>query len=294
MKKVALANGFGAEVTDVDLAHSDPATDAAIHQAYLDHRVLVVRDQHLSVAEQIAFSRRFGPLLLIEKKPGLHAVLDPEIDEISNVEGNGQIADPDSENQKFKAGNQLWHTDMSFRPIPATASLLYCHEAVSHGGGTEFADMVAAYDALPADRQAALDGLIAEHSLLQSRTQLGMTEDDVTDAMRERFPPAFQPLVRTHPETGRKALFLSGDAFRILGMDDAAAVALIDELIDYATQPRFTFVHQWTPGDLVIWDNRCTIHRGLAYEARNERRVMHRTTAMGDGPTVIAGEIVLA
>jgi alpha-ketoglutarate-dependent 2,4-dichlorophenoxyacetate dioxygenase len=294
MKISPLERGFGAEVTDVDLAHADAATQAALHQAFLEHSVLIVREQRLSVAEQIAFSRRFGPLLLLPKKPGLHSVMDPEIDEITNVEANGQIADPDSENQKFKAGNQLWHTDMSFRPIPATASLLYCHEAVSQGGGTEFADMYAVYEALPEARKAQLDGLIAEHTLLRSRLQLGMTEDDVTDEFRARFPPAFQPLVRVHPETGRKALFLSGDAYSIVGMDEDAGIALLDELIAFATQPRFIFLHRWRPGDVLIWDNRCTMHRGMAYEARSERRVMHRTTAMGEKALVVDGEIVLA
>jgi alpha-ketoglutarate-dependent 2,4-dichlorophenoxyacetate dioxygenase len=289
-----LDRGFAAEVTGVDLAATDAATDAALHDAFLAHSILVVRDQHLSVAEQIAFSRRFGPLLLIPKKPGLHSVLDEEIDEITNVEASGKIADPNSENQKFKAGNQLWHTDMSFRPIPATASLLYCHEAVSRGGGTEFADMYAAYDALPEARKAALEGLIAEHSLLKSRLQLGMTEDDVSADMRKRYPPALQPIVRVHPETGRKALFLSGDAYRIVDMDEADGLALIEELIAFATQPQFVMLHQWRPGDLLIWDNRCTMHRGMGYEATTERRVMHRTTAMGEVPTVFEGEIVLA
>jgi alpha-ketoglutarate-dependent 2,4-dichlorophenoxyacetate dioxygenase len=286
--------GFVAEVLGVNVAGLGLGGDTEFHRAYLRHSVLVVRDQHLSVEQHIAFSQRFGPLLQLPKKPGIdHCVAAPEIDEISNIGPDGRIAAPESDNQKFKAGNQLWHTDGSFRPIPASTSLLLCHEAVSRGGGTEFADMYAAYDALPAHRKAMLDGLMAEHSLLRSRTLLGLAEDDVTDEMRTRFPPALQPVVRVHPETGRKALFLSQDAYRIHGMSDAEGEELLCELIAFATQRRFVYRHDWRPGDLVLWDNRCTMHRALAFEARRERRVMHRTTAMCTRPTVVGGRIAV-
>jgi alpha-ketoglutarate-dependent 2,4-dichlorophenoxyacetate dioxygenase len=286
--------GFVAEILGADVARFGPEGYVAFHRAYLDHSVLVVRDQHLSVEEHVAFSRRFGPLLQLPKSPGIeHNVAAPEIDEISNIGPDGLIAAPESDGQKFKAGNQLWHTDGSFRPTPASTSLLLCHEAVSRGGGTEFADMYAAYDALPAHRKTVLEGLLAEHSLLRTRTLLGLTEDDVTDEMRERFPPAPQPIVRVHPETGRKALFLSEDAYRIRGMSDEDGRDLLAELIAFATSPRFIYRHDWRPGDLVIWDNRCTMHRALAYEARLERRVMHRTTAMCTRPTVVDGVIAV-
>jgi alpha-ketoglutarate-dependent 2,4-dichlorophenoxyacetate dioxygenase len=286
--------GFVAEILGADVSRFGPREDAEFHRAYLHHSVLVVRDQHLSVEEHIAFSERFGPLLQLPKKPGIdHCVAAPEIDEISNIGPDGQIAPPESDNQKFKAGNQLWHTDGSFRPAPASTSLLLCHEAVSEGGGTEFADMTGAYEALPAHRKAMLEGLLAEHSLLRSRTLLGLDEDDVTDEMRERFPPTLQPIVRVHPETGRKGLFLSQDAYRVCGMSDEASEELLSELIAFATQPRFVYRHHWHPGDLVIWDNRCTMHRGLAFEARRERRVMHRTTAMCTRPTVVDGKIAV-
>jgi alpha-ketoglutarate-dependent 2,4-dichlorophenoxyacetate dioxygenase len=285
--------GFVAEVVGIDVANLDADAGAALHQAYLDHAVLVLRDQRLSIEQHIAFSRRYGPLLQLPKQPGVeHCIAAPEIDEISNVGPDGEIQDPSSDNQKFKAGNQLWHSDGSFRPVPAATSLLLCHEAVAVGGGTEYADMTGAYEALPDAEKAQLDGLLAEHSLLRTRTLKGLAAEEVTDEMRGRFPPALQPVVRIHPETGRKGLFLSEDAYCIIGMDEAEGQALLERLIAFSTQPRFVYRHQWRPGDLVIWDNRCTMHRGLAYEAQNMRRVMHRTTAMCTRPTVVEGAIV--
>jgi alpha-ketoglutarate-dependent 2,4-dichlorophenoxyacetate dioxygenase len=285
-----LAGGFGAEVTGVDLANVSAADAKAVYQAYLDYSLLVVRDQTLSVDQHIEYSKQFGPLLMLGSSDGDKRA---EIDTHSNVEPDGSIADPNSRGQKFKAGNQLWHTDMSFLPIPATASLLLCHEAVSQGGQTEYADMYSAYDALTDEKKAQLEPMIVEHSLWRSRTQKGLTEDDITPEMREAYPPALQPMVRTHAESGRKHLYLSGDAYRIVGMDDDAAVDLIEDLIDFSTHPRFTYAHPWRKGDLVIWDNRTTMHRGLAYDATKEKRVMHRTTAMQEKPTVVDGAIVV-
>jgi alpha-ketoglutarate-dependent 2,4-dichlorophenoxyacetate dioxygenase len=185
----------------------------------------------------------------------------------------------DDRRNLFNLGNQLWHTDSSFKRIPAKCSLLSARELPSPGpmggGETEFADMRAAWDALPEARKCQLDGLAVEHSIFRSRSQIGFA--DFNDAIFKELPPVRQALVRHHRYSGRTSLYLASHASHIIGRPVEEGRALIEELIAFATQPQFVYRHRWTVGDLVIWDNRCTMHRGRPYDD-TQRRVLHRTT----------------
>ena len=176
----------------------------------------------------------------------------------------------------IQLGNRLWHTDSSFKHLPARASLLYARQIPPIGGHTEFADMRAAYDALPEELKARLKGLIAEHSLANSRLRTGFT--NFTDAERAGLPPVPQLIVRTLPETNRKTLYIASHAGRIFGLPDADGRALIDQLIEHATQRRFVYIHRWRVGDLVMWDDRCTMHRGAEFDDLRWTRDMQRAT----------------
>jgi alpha-ketoglutarate-dependent 2,4-dichlorophenoxyacetate dioxygenase len=173
-------------------------------------------------------------------------------------------------------GNRLWHTDSSFKYLPARASLLYARKIPPIGGHTEFADLRAAYDALPDEFKARLEGLIAEHSLANSRLRTGFT--NFTEAERAGLPPVPQLIVRTLPETNRKTLYVASHAGRIFGLPDADGRALIDQLIEHATQRRFVYTHRWRVGDLVMWDDRCTMHRGTEFDDLRWTRDMQRAT----------------
>src|SRR4030095_1021101 len=188
----------------------------------------------------------------------------------------------DSRTRLFALGNRLWHSDSSFKPVPAKYSILHSHSVPSKGGNTEFADMRTAYDALDADTKREIDDLICEHSQIFSRQQLGFT--DFTDEERARFAPVRQRLVRTHPSTGRKSLFLASQAGGIVGWPVPESRAFLRDLVEHATQRQFVYSHRWQVGDLVMWDNRRTMHRVRPYPD-GERRDMRRTTLMGDGPT---------
>ena len=202
---------------------------------------------------------------------------------MSNLDKHNNVYARDDRRRLFAIGNRLWHSDSSFKVIPAKYSLLHARSIPSKGGNTEFADMRAAYDALDADTRAEIEGLICEHSQIFSRQQLGFT--DFTDEERERFKPVRQRLVRTHPATGRKSLYLASHAGGILGWPVPEARAFLRDLVEHATQRQFVYAHKWTVGDLVMWDNRRTMHRARPFPA-HEPRDMRRTTLMGDGPTV--------
>ncbi|HVC65513.1 MAG TPA: TauD/TfdA family dioxygenase, partial [Candidatus Dormibacteraeota bacterium] len=203
--------------------------------------------------------------------------------DVSNLDVNNQVFARDSRTRLFSLGNRLWHSDSSFKPIPAKYSLLHAHSIPSRGGNTEFADMRAGYDALDEETRAMCEDLICEHSQLYSRQILGFT--DFTDAERARFAPVRQVLVRTHPVTGRKSLYLSSHAGGIIGWPVPEARAFLRDLIEHATQRQFVYSHQWRVGDLVMWDNRQTMHRARPFP-ENEPRDVRRTTLAGDRPTV--------
>ena len=268
------------EVTGVDLRRpADAALVADVNAAIDRYGVLVFRDQKALVDEElIAFSALLGPLEVTAKSAlaGKKRIADARLGDVSNVDENDRLLALDDRRRMYNLGNQLWHTDASFRAVPAKFSLLHARTIPPSGGETEFADMRAAYDALDPARQAKLEGLVAEHSIWHSRARLGFT--DFSDAERAGLPPVPQLVVRRHPGSGRKTLYLAAHADHIVGWPHAEGRALIDELMDFATQPRFVYSHSWRDGDMVMWDNRCTMHRGRPWDEANHRRDLRRTT----------------
>jgi alpha-ketoglutarate-dependent 2,4-dichlorophenoxyacetate dioxygenase len=278
---------FVGEVTGLDITRPLSAEEVAAVEAGMDrYAVLVLPDQKITDEQQMAFSRNFGAL---EDTRGGN-ITKPEdkrlqsgMADVSNLGKDGRPLDRDSRQRLFNLGNMLWHSDSSFRVIPAKYSLLSARVVNPTGGNTEFADMRAAYDALDDTMRALVDDLVCEHSLMYSRGSLGLL--DYSDEERAMFRPVRQRLVRTHPVTGRRSLYLSSHAGAIVGMPMPEARILIRELTEHATQPRFVYVHRWRPWDLVIWDNRQVMHRVRRYD-ESQPRDMRRTTIAGDTPTV--------
>jgi len=270
---------FAAEIGDVDLSRSLEPTDLiAIKAAFTTYAVLVFPDQHLSQDQHLDFAKMFGPLettiALYRKDAKLR--VRKEFADVSNLDPDNEVWGENSRQRMFQLGNRLWHTDSSFRRLPARASLLYARSIPPIGGHTEFADERAAYDALPENMKRRLHGLVAEHSIFNSRARLGFTE--FSDEERQDMPPVPQALVRTIPETGRKSLYLASHAGRVFGMPEPDGRALIDELIAHATQRQFVYTHRWRVHDLVIWDDRCTMHRGSEFDDLRWKRDMQRAT----------------
>jgi alpha-ketoglutarate-dependent 2,4-dichlorophenoxyacetate dioxygenase len=278
---------FAGEVDGIDMRKPLTAAEvAAIHAGMDEYAVLVFHDQHITAEQQLAYTQSLGEL---EHAIGT-SLRKPEEDrlptvfaDVSNLDKENKPYKYDDRRRLFAIGNRLWHSDSSFKTTPAKYSLLYCLSVVSKGGNTEFADMRAAYDTLDAERKALIEDLVCEHSQMFSRAQLGFT--DFTDEERERFKPVLQVLVRSHPSTGRKSLYLSSHAGSILGMPVPEARFLLRDLVEHATQRKFVYSHKWRVGDLVMWDNRRTMHRVRPYPAE-EPRDMRRTTLKGEGPTV--------
>ena len=269
---------FAAEIGEVDLARLAEADLAEIKEAFWKYAVLVFPEQHLNEEQHLAFARHFGPVetdRVLDQKVTPHR-LDQSFADISNLTPDGKLWEEDSRQRMYKAGNKLWHTDSSFKRLPGLASLLYSRTVAPMGGHTEFADQRAAYDALPAVTKAKLKGLVAEHSIATSRRKSGFTEFNEDEG--RRLPPVPQTLARTIPQSGRKSLYVASHAGRIFGMPDAEGRALIDELIAHTTQRQFVYTHRWRPNDLVMWDNRCTMHRGTDYDDLRWVRDMRRAT----------------
>jgi alpha-ketoglutarate-dependent 2,4-dichlorophenoxyacetate dioxygenase len=271
---------FATEVGDIDLSlHIEAADLAAVKEAFATYAVLIFPDQHLSQDQHLDFARHFGPL---ETTIALHRKDEPlrirqEFADVSNLNSESDVWGKESRQRLFQMGNRLWHTDSSFKRLPARASLLYAHSIPPIGGHTEFADERAAYDALSEETKPRLDSLVAEHSIFHSRARLGFT--NFSDEERQAMPPVPQVLVRTIPESGRRSLYLASHAGRILGMSENDGRALIDELVAHATQRQFVYTHRWRVHDLVIWDNRCTMHRGTDFDDLRWKRDMQRATA---------------
>jgi alpha-ketoglutarate-dependent 2,4-dichlorophenoxyacetate dioxygenase len=271
---------FGAELCGIDLAAGvGPELFAEIEAAFERYAVLVFPAQRLDDERQLAFSRLFGPLEVNPNYAGARMRLRPDVADISNLDADERVLARDDPRNLFNLGNQLWHTDSSFKRIPAKCSLLSARELPTPnemgGGETEFADLRAAWDALPAARKRGLERLVVEHSIFCSRSRIGFA--DFNDDIFKELPPVPQALVRHHPVSGRASLYLASHASHIVGWPVAKGKALIEELIAFATRPEFVYHHRWTVGDLVIWDDRCTMHRGRPYDDR-QRRVLHRTT----------------
>jgi alpha-ketoglutarate-dependent 2,4-dichlorophenoxyacetate dioxygenase len=279
---------LSAEVRGVDLTLAvTPEVFAEIEAAFNRYGILVFPEQPVSDEQQLAFSRLFGPLEVNPNYAGAKMRLRPDIADISNLDAEGRVLARDDRRNLFNLGNQLWHTDSSFKRIPAKCSLLSARELPSSGpvgsGETEFADLRAAWDALPEARKRELDGLVVEHSIFRSRSQIGFA--DFNDEIFKQLPPVPQALVRHHPASGRTSLYLASHASHIIGWPVEEGRALIEELIAFSTQPQFVYQHRWTVGDLVIWDNRCTMHRGRPYDD-TQRRVLHRTTVSDRATTL--------
>ena len=286
---------LGAEVRGVDLTLAvTPEVFAEIEAAFNRYGILVFPEQPVSDEQQLAFSRLFGPLEVNPNYAGAKMRLRPDIADISNLDAEGQVLARDDRRNLFNLGNQLWHTDSSFKRVPAKCSLLSARELPSSGpmggGETEFADLRAAWDALPEARKRELDGLVVEHSIFRSRSQIGFA--DFNDEIFKQLPPVPQALVRHHPASGRTSLYLASHASHVIGWPVERGRALLEELIAFATQLQFVYQHRWTVGDLVIWDNRCTMHRGRPYDD-TQRRVLHRTT-VSDRATTLEQEGLVA
>ena len=285
---------FAARITGVDLSAAiDESMRQAIERAMDEHAVCVLPDQRLDDEGLIAFARLYGPLEvspMVQGKSGVAEfnmrVRHREIFDISNLDENGLLLGAEDARAAYRLGNQLWHTDSSFRQRSAAWSMLHARVVPPTGGDTEFADTRAAYDALPDAMRSKLEGLVAEHSIWHSRARLGGYTP--TEEERRLRPPARHPLVRRHPGSGRNALYIASHASHIVGMPVEEGQALLRELIEFATQPRFVYRHRWRVGDLVIWDNRCTMHRATPLSAGGHVRDMRRTTVIDAAAEALA------
>ncbi len=273
-----LTEHIGAEVQGVDIASPiGDKTSKRLGAALVEHGVLVFRDQEITDDQHVAFTERFGRL----EKTMKHDPIGDNvpIGVISNLDEHGDIIPPEDPRMQYTVGNTLWHSDGAFRPVPLRASFLAAKVVPPDGGGTEFASLCAAYAALSEEKKASLEGLVAEHSLAYSRGQTApelMSEDFLRET-----PPTEQPVVRTIPETEQKALFVGSYAMSVNGWELEKGRALLGELLEWSTQPRFVYRHAWRANDLVAYDNRCCLHRGQSWDRARHKRLLHRTTLAG-------------
>jgi taurine dioxygenase len=273
-----LKPGFGAEILDVDLARAGPETLAGVVGAFHRHGAILVRDQSLSPDDLIRFVRAFG-------EPEGHTLKEytlpgyPEIYILSNRRMDGRPIGAHNDGIG-------WHTDYSYKARPVMATMLYAVEVPPEGSDTLLADQCAAWRALPEDRQRALDGLVLHHSYAHFMATRDFGERVIlSEDQRRDNPDVFHPLIRTHPADGRKALWVStGTVTEIVGMGAAESLALIDELVGFVTRDEFVFRHEWRAGDVLMWDNRCTLHTGTLYDDTKYIREMHRLWVKGDAP----------
>ncbi len=271
---------LGAEVLGLDLSRPVSADDfARLHRAHLDHHVLVFRDQNITPRQQVAFSRRFGPLQIHVLRQ-FQLASDPEVLVISNIRENGQPIG-------LGDAGHFWHSDLSYKETPSLGSMLHAQELPAIGGDTLFANQHTAWDSLPDDLKRAVAGLTAEHSYLARYEDLRKRNPwrpALTQAQIDEVKPVVHPVVRTHPETGRKALFVSEHfTTRIVGLPEDESRALLDALFDHGTRPEHIYRHRWQPQDMVFWDNRSLMHLAAGCP-EDQRRKLYRTTIEGDLP----------
>ncbi len=274
-----LCECFGAEIVGIDLAQPvDDALYARIHSAFLERQLLLFRDQDLSPANHVALGRRFGEVQ-VHVMNQYHADGFPELYFLTNLDEQGKPSGrhPDK-------GTLAWHTDGSWRRVTGQATMLYAIEIPGEGGETHFCDMYGAYAALSDEMKSRLADARALHNLDFSRSRRH-GEDPMTEAQRREVPPVDHPVVRTHPETGRKCIFLGDHAETIIGLDYEQGRKLVEEINALAIRPELTYRHRWRKRDLVIWDNRCLMHRSTPYDTTRERRVMRRCTILGEVPS---------
>lgn len=279
-----LTSHIGAEVSGIDLTltHNDKTIEG-LKAALDEHSVLVFRDQRLDDETQTAFSAQWGPLeTTVYKREGDGGV---PVANITNVDFNtNKIFPPGHPRLKSNSGNEMWHTDSSFKPVPAYCSMLSGREVPPNGGDTQFASCRAAYDVLPDAERLQLDGLVAEHDYGYSRSLVAGYEAP-KETLAE-VPPVRHAVVRTNPANGRRNFYTGSHASYIIGWPVEKGRELLRGLVEKASQPEFVYSHQWRQFDFVIWDNRCVLHRATSYDATNHRRIMRRTTVAGLGPTV--------
>jgi taurine dioxygenase len=277
----ALSPVMGAEILDLDLTKVlNAATFEAIHQALLDHLVIVFRNQRLSAAQHVAFSQRFGDLMVHVKAEYL-LPNQPEVLVLSNKKH------PDGRPMGFEDAGRYWHSDMSYVEEPPLGSLLHAIEIPPEKGDTLYCNMYMAYEALSKTTKRRLEGLQASHSYLASfegKTKSGYARDTLTEEQKAQLQEVTHPVVRTHPKTGRSALYVNpGFTVRLEGLPEDESAELLDELLNQVSKQGFQFRHVWQPHDLVFWDNRCTMHHATPYDTQFTRH-MHRTTVKGDRP----------
>jgi alpha-ketoglutarate-dependent 2,4-dichlorophenoxyacetate dioxygenase len=278
---------FAAEATGVDLREPlDPRLIADIDAAMDQYAVLVLPNQHLDDDQQLAFAKAMGPLEPLPAVVDVHLqrLKHREMVDISNLEIDGSILGATDRRRMFNLGNQLWHSDSSFKPTPAKHSMLHAREIPPDGGETEFADMRAAWDALPDKTKSIIEPLVCDHSLIFSRALLGF--DAFNPEEQRAFAPVPQRLVRRHAGSGRRSIYLSAHIGGIHDLPRPEAMMLIRDLTEHATQREFVFRHTWRQYDLVIWDNRCTMHRGRPYDDKRYKRDMRRMTLQDSAPTL--------
>ncbi len=282
---------FVGEVSGVDLTRPLSKADAAAVEAGMDrYAVLIFRDQNITDDQQMAFTQNFGE---IENAKGGNITKDNEyrlkkgMVDVSNLDKDGKPLPRDDRRRMFNLGNRLWHSDSSFRAKPAKYSILSARSVASQGGNTEFADMRAAYDTLDDATRAEIEDLVCEHSLMYSRGSMGFS--DLTDDEKAMMKPVRQRLVRTHPVTGRKSLYLSSHAGQIVGWLVPESRDFLRDLNEHATQRELVYIHRWRLHDLVIWDNRQTMHRVRRFD-ESQPRDMRRTTIAGEAMTAAQAE----
>ncbi len=271
---------FGARITDIVLAAMAPAEWRAVEDAFHEYGALVFPGQNLSQSEQIAFGERFG---------GIERVRDrtSKATDVSNVKPDGTILQPDEKRFQTLRGNEGWHTDSSYMPLAAKASILAAQIVPPTGGETELADMRDAYDKLDKATQKRVSGLSAYHSLYASQAKLGFVLKTGEGYGFHTAGTPLRPMVKTHPVTGRKSLFIGRHAFRIRGLEDTEGQAFLDELLGFACQAPRTYKHQWQPGDVMMWDNRCILHRACPYDA-SQPRVLRHVRIAGENASELA------
>ncbi|CAN5895017.1 TauD/TfdA family dioxygenase [soil metagenome] len=277
---------FVAEVGDVALGRPLAADDlAAIRAAFSRYAVLVFPDQDFEDESQLDFARHFGPLetTVFKARQDHKLRLHENMADVGNLDAENRILKTDDRQRLYNLGNRLWHTDSSFKRLPAYCSMLHARSIPPIGGQTEFADLRAAYDALPESTQRRIAGLVAEHSIMTSRAKLGFGDFDENE--RKAFAPVPQVLVRRLQDCGRLSLYIASHAGAIRGMADAEAQTLLEELLAHATQRQFVHSHRWRVKDLVIWDDRCTMHRGMDFDDQRYARDMRRATVSDVAPT---------
>jgi alpha-ketoglutarate-dependent 2,4-dichlorophenoxyacetate dioxygenase len=277
---------FAAEVGDVVLGQPLAAQDlAAIRAAFTRYAVLVFPDQDFTDESQLDFARHFGPLetTVFKARKDHKLRLHENLADVGNLDAENRLLETSDRQRLYNLGNRLWHTDSSFKRLPAYCSMLHARSIPPIGGQTEFADLRAAYDALPEATKRRIAGLVAEHSIMTSRAKLGFADFDEDE--RKAFAPVPQVLVRRLPDSGRMSLYLASHAGTVRGMPQAEAKALLEELVEHATQRQFVYSHRWRAKDLVMWDDRCTMHRGMEFDDQRYKRDMRRATVADMAPT---------